>query len=121
MINQKENGIMNLSKFEVQTGIDDNYFFNLKDQEGKIILSSGGYQTKKGCEAAIKAVREMSQVEDGFVINQIGTGQYTFELVNSSKEKFGKSDVYCNTDELFDEMDCVTENAKEAVVFYSLN
>lgn len=108
-------------KFEIQSGIDDNYYFNLKNIDGKILLSSNSYNTKKRCEEAIRAVREVSQVEDQFYINQAGTGQYYFELKNISNEIVGKSDIYDNTDDLFEEMDFVTETAREAAIFYSLN
>jgi uncharacterized protein YegP (UPF0339 family) len=47
-------------EFQVSTGKDYKFYFNLTAANGKVILTSQGYKAKDGCENAIASVKKNS-------------------------------------------------------------
>lgn len=50
-----------MGKFEVKTGKDGQFYFNLKATNGQVILSSEGYTTRSACNNGIESVKKNSQ------------------------------------------------------------
>lgn len=47
-------------EFQVSTGKDDKFYFNLTAKNGLVILSSQGYKSKDGCNSGIASVKRNS-------------------------------------------------------------
>ena len=48
-----------MGKFVISTRSNGEYQFNLKADNGQVILSSEGYTTKAGCENGIESVKKI--------------------------------------------------------------
>ena len=55
-----------MGKFEVSTRTNGEFQFNLKADNGQVILTSQGYAGKDGCMNGIESVRKNSQDENMF-------------------------------------------------------
>ena len=49
-----------MSKFEIFTGSDDQFYFHLKADNGEIIAASQGYTTKESAEGGIDAIKRIA-------------------------------------------------------------
>ena len=105
-------------KFEVKTGKDGQFYFNLTAKNGQTILSSEGYKSKQGCENGIESVKKNSQMPDHFDKKESKDGQFYFVLVAGNKEAIGKSEMYTSKASMENGIASVKENAPAAGVEY---
>jgi uncharacterized protein YegP (UPF0339 family) len=103
-------------KFEVKTGKDEQFYFNLTAKNGQVILSSQGYKSKQGCENGIESVKKNSQVDEHFEKKEAKDGQFYFVLVAGNKEIIGKSEMYTTKAAMENGISSVKENAAKAGV-----
>lgn len=81
-------------KFEVKTGKDGQFYFNLTAKNGQVVLSSEGYKAKAGCVNGIESVKKNSQDENRFERKVAKDGQAYFVLKAGNGETIGRSEMY---------------------------
>ncbi len=83
-----------MGKFALKTGNDGQFYFNLKADNGQVILSSEGYSSKAARENGIESVRKNS-VDDGRYEKKSATnGKFYFNLKAANSQVIGKSQMY---------------------------
>lgn len=103
-------------KFEVKTGKDGQFYFNLTAKNGQVILSSEGYKAKQGCENGIESVKKNSQIDAHFEKKEAKDGQHYFVLKAANNEIIGKSEMYTTKAAMENGIASVKENAPVAGV-----
>jgi uncharacterized protein YegP (UPF0339 family) len=105
-------------QFQVKTGKDGQFYFNLTAKNGQIILSSEGYKAKASCENGIESVKKNSQVDDRFERKEAKNGQFFFNLKAANHEVIGKSEMYTTKAAMENGIESVKKNAPEAEAEY---
>jgi len=103
-------------KFEVKTGKDGQFYFNLTAKNGQVILSSEGYKSKDGCENGIESVKKNSQVDEHFERKEAKDGQHYFVLKAGNSQVIGKSEMYKAKAGMENGISSVKENAPGAQI-----
>ena len=83
-----------MGKFVIKKGKDAQFYFNLKANNGEIILSSEGYTTRTGCKKGIKSVQVNSAFEARFEKLTAKNGKSYFNLKARNAQVIGKSEMY---------------------------
>lgn len=83
-----------MGKFSTKTGKDGQFYFNLKADNGQIILSSEGYSSAAARDNGIESVRKNATDESKFDKQTAGNGKYFFNLKASNGQVVGKSQMY---------------------------
>ena len=105
-------------KFDVKTGKDGQFYFNLTAKNGQVILSSEGYKSKQGCDNGIESVKKNSQDADRFERKKAKDGQDYFVLKAGNGEVIGRSEMYKSKSGMENGISSVTENAPNAEAEY---
>jgi len=101
-------------KFEVKTGKNDQFYFNLTAKNGQVILSSEGYTTKSACKNGIDSVKTNSQIDDRFERKVAKDKQEYFVLKSGNHQVIGKSEMYKSKSGMENGISSVKENASNA-------
>lgn len=80
-------------KFTIFKGVNNQFYFNLKAENGEKILSSEGYIAKAECKEGIQSVKENSLL-DGRYERKNSYMNYTFNLKASNGRIIGRSENY---------------------------
>jgi uncharacterized protein YegP (UPF0339 family) len=91
-------------EFQVSSGKDDKFYFNLTAGNGQVILSSQGYKGKEGCENGIASVKKNS------------SNKKHFERKDS--KVIGKSQMYKSNESSENGIQSIKTNARKAKVHY---
>lgn len=83
-----------MGKFIMTKRANGEFQFNLKSNNGLVILNSEGYTTKSNCEKGIESVRRFSQEEALFNKSTASNGKYYFNLKASNGQIIGTSQMY---------------------------
>ncbi len=67
-------------KFQIFEGIDNEYYFRLRAQNGEIILQSEGYTTKSGAQLGVGSVQRHSDNRKNYEVRTARDGSYYFVL-----------------------------------------
>jgi uncharacterized protein YegP (UPF0339 family) len=105
-------------EFQVKTGKDGQYYFNLTARNGQVILASEGYKAKDSCENGIESVRRASQEERSFVRKATKDGQTYFLIRASNGQQIGRSETYKTKDSMENGIISVKTNALLAEIHY---
>lgn len=105
-----------MGKFEVSTDKAGKYRFNLKANNGQVILSSQGYASKDGCNNGIESVRTNSQNDDMFERLTAKDGSPYFNLKAANGQVIGNSEMYSSTSAMENGIASVKKNAPDASV-----
>ncbi len=105
-------------KFEVKTGKDNQFYFNLTAKNGQVILSSEGYKAKQGCENGIESVKKNSQDDNRFERKVAKNEQDYFVLKATNGEIIGKSEMYTTKAAMENGISSVKTNAPNAEAEY---
>lgn len=82
------------AKFELLRSHDDQYFFNLLDSSGEVLLTSELYKTKKSAEKGIASVQKHSEDEKRYDRRMNRGGQHYFVLRAPNNKIIGTSETY---------------------------
>jgi len=82
------------AKFQLFTGTDTQWYFNLRGANGEIMLQSEGYQQKGGAENGIASVRENGKLVEQYEIREAHNGQHYFVLEALNHEVIGRGEMY---------------------------
>ncbi len=105
-----------MGKFTVKTGKDGQFYFNLKADNGQIILGSEGYTTRAACDNGIESVKKNSTDESKYEKNESTNGKYYFNLKAGNGQVIGKSQMYESEDGRDNGIASCTKNAPDAPV-----
>lgn len=105
-------------EFQVKTGKDGQYYFNLTAKNGQVILSSEGYKAKEGCENGIASVKKNSQEDKRFERKTAKDGQVYFSLQATNGQEIGRSEMYKTGASMENGIQSVKTNAPLAGTHY---
>jgi len=105
-------------EFQVSTGKDDKFYFNLTAANGQVIISSKGYKSKDGCKSGIASVKKNSSNKKHFERKDSQGGQHYFVLKAVNSKVIGKSQMYKSNDSSENGIESIKTNAKLAKINY---
>ncbi|WP_338872132.1 YegP family protein [Spirosoma sp. SC4-14] len=105
-----------MGKFVISTRTNGEFQFNLKADNGQVILTSEGYSAKAGCENGIESVRKNSADEGRFERKTASNGKFFFNLKAGNGQVIGSSQMYESEAGRDNGIDSVMRNAPDASV-----
>jgi len=102
--------------FEIKTGKNGKFRFNLKAANSQIILSSESYETRKACEGGIASVRKNAANDGRFERKTAKDGSPYFVLKAANGEPIGKSEMYKTKRGMENGIASVKKNAPDAAI-----
>lgn len=105
-----------MGKFVIIKRVDGAFQFNLKSNNGMVILTSEGYTTKANCENGIESVKLYSQDKSAFLKNKSTNNQLFFTLNATNGQVIGTSQMYRSDFATDKGIASVKSNALEAIV-----
>lgn len=103
-----------MGKFVITIRKNGEYQFNLKANNGQIILSSEGYITKAACNNGIESVRKNSKTDNRFKRLIAKNGKPYFYLIASNGQIIGTSEMYESSSGMENGIESVKKNAADA-------
>lgn len=103
-------------EFQVSTGKDEKFYFNLTAANGQVILTSQGYSSKDGCMNGILSVKTNSSNKKHFERKDSKDGSHYFVLKAMNSKVIGKSQMYTTNKSSENGIDSIKTNAKIATV-----
>jgi len=100
-----------MGTFIIKLRINGEYQFNLKAENGEVILTSEGYTTRSNCEKGIESVRVNAVIDARYERKRSRDGQYYFNLKAANGEIIGTSEMYISTSGLETGIASVKKNA----------
>lgn len=85
-----------MGKFEVSTRSNGEFQFNLKADNGQVILTSEGYSSKDACMNGIESVRKNGGDENNFEKKEAKNGKVFFNLKAGNGQVIGSSQMYAD-------------------------
>jgi uncharacterized protein YegP (UPF0339 family) len=105
-------------EFQVSTGKDEKFYFNLTAKNGQVIFSSQGYKGKDGCKNGIASVKKNSSNKKHYERKDSKGGQYYFVLKAGNRKVIGKSQMYKSHESTENGIESIKINARQAAVHY---
>jgi uncharacterized protein len=105
-----------MSKFTISTRTNDEFQFNLKAENGQVILTSQGYTTKASCENGIESVRTHSTAVENFECNKSTDNHDYFNLKAANHQVIGTSEMYSSKTAMDTGIASVMKNAPLATI-----
>jgi uncharacterized protein YegP (UPF0339 family) len=103
-------------KFEIKTGKNGKFRFNLKASNGQVILTSESYDTRTGAESGIASVKKNATSDARFESKSAKDGSMYFVLKAANGEPIGKSETYKTKRSMESGIASVGKNAPDATV-----
>ncbi|UKJ08527.1 YegP family protein [Solitalea lacus] len=105
-----------MGKFVTKKGKDGQFYFNLKADNGQVILSSEGYTTTNARDNGIESVRTNASNDGRFERSTSSNGKPYFTLKASNGQVIGKSELYESEAGRDNGIESVKKNAPAATV-----
>ncbi|MCB9344354.1 MAG: YegP family protein [Lewinellaceae bacterium] len=105
-----------MGKFVISTRKNGEFQFNLKANNGQVILSSEGYTTKAACNNGIESVRKNSANDARFERKESTNGKWYFNLKSTNGQVVGSSQMYESEASRENGIQSVMNNAPDATV-----
>lgn len=105
-----------MGKFVITTRKNGEFQFNLKADNGQVILASEGYNTKAGCTNGIESVKTNSQDDSKFEKKESINGKYFFNLKATNGQVIGTSEMYESAASRDNGIESVKKNAPGASI-----
>ena len=83
-----------MGKFVITKRTNGEFQFNLKADNGQVILSSEGYSSKSNCENGIDSVRKNSPDDNKYDRKTSTNGKFYFNLKATNGQIIGTSEMY---------------------------
>ncbi len=109
-----------MGKFVVSLRKNGEFQFNLKANNGQVILSSEGYTTKAACMNGIESVKKNSQDDKRFDRKESTNGKPFFNLTATNGQNIGHSEMYESVAARENGIESVKKNAPDADVVEEL-
>lgn len=105
-----------MGKFVITTRKNGEFQFNLKADNGQVILASEGYTTKSSCTNGVESVRKNGVDDARFERLTAKNGKFYFNLKASNGQVIGTSEMYESAAGRDNGIDSVKRNAPGATV-----
>lgn len=105
-----------MGKFVITTRSNGEFQFNLKADNGQVILTSEGYTTHAACENGIESVKKNSSSDNAFERKVSANGKHYFNLKAANGQVIGTSQQYESTATMETGITSVKNNAPKALV-----
>ncbi|MDR6404074.1 MULTISPECIES: YegP family protein [Chryseobacterium] len=105
-----------MGKFIINRRADKQYQFNLKAENGEIILTSEGYVQKASCIRGIESVRVNSQDNLRYYRKVATNGKSFFILKAGNGQVIGKSQLYSSVPSMENGIKSIKHNAIIAAI-----
>jgi uncharacterized protein YegP (UPF0339 family) len=105
-------------EFQVSTGKDDKFYFNLTAANGQVILSSQGYKSKDGCKSGIASVKKNSSNKKYYERKDSKDGTHYFVLKAANSKVIGKSQMYKTNESSGNGIESIKINARLGKINY---
>lgn len=105
-----------MGKFVITKRTNGDFQFNLKANNGQVILTSQGYAAKSSCENGIESVKSNSQDDSRFERKTSSNDKPYFNLKASNGQIIGSSEMYESTAAMENGIASVKTNAPDATV-----
>lgn len=86
-----------MGKYVISKRANGEFQFNLKADNGQVILASEGYTTKAACENGIESVKKNSPDDGRYERKTSSNGKYFFSLKAGNGQIIGSSEMYEST------------------------
>ena len=103
-----------MGKFVITKRVNGEFQFNLKANNGQIILASEGYGTKSSCENGIESVKRNAQDDTKFDRKTAVNGKSYFNLKATNGQIIGTSEMYETIASRDNGIESVKNNAPDA-------
>lgn len=103
-----------MGEFIIKKRVNANYQFNLKANNGEIILTSEEYTTKAGCRNGIESVKANASFDSRYDKRISLNNQYYFNLKAENGEIIGTSEMYATAFSRDKGIESVKTNAPQA-------
>ena len=104
------------AKFELKAAKGGKFMFILKAANGKVILTSETYDTKKAAAKGIEAVKKNAANEKRFEKRKAKNGQQYFILKAANGKPIGRSETCTSATSVKNGITSVMQNAPDARV-----
>lgn len=104
-----------MGKFIIKVGNDGQYRFNLKADNGQVILSSEGYSNLSGCENGIESVKTNAPNDSRYERLTSKNGKPYFNLKAANGQIIGNSEHYETEAGRDNGIESVKKNAPSAI------
>ena len=108
--------INTMGKFEITLRKNGDPQFVLKAANGRVILASQGYKSKKSCLEGIDSVKKNGPMDERFERLVAKNGQPYFNLKASNGQVIGTSEMYSSASAMEKGIASVKNNAADAEV-----
>ncbi|GAB4002669.1 YegP family protein [Spirosoma daeguense] len=105
-----------MGKFVVSTRTNGEFQFNLKADNGQVILTSEGYSARAGCDNGIESVRKNAEDDGKYDRKEAKNGKFYFNLKAGNGQIIGSSQMYESEAGRDNGIDSVKRNAPDASV-----
>lgn len=105
-----------MGKFATKTGKDGKHYFNLKANNGQVILSSQGYTTSSAMQDGIDSVKANAADDGKYDRLSSANGKHYFNLKAGNGQVIGKSEMYESSSGMENGIESVKNNAPGASV-----
>lgn len=105
-----------MGKFVLKTGKNGQYYFNLKADNGQVILSSEGYTTTTARQNGIDSVKANAKDDSKYDRLTSSNEKYYFNLKAGNGQVIGKSEMYDSESGRNNGIESVKSNAPGAAV-----
>ncbi len=108
-----------MAKFVIFSSEKNNkYYFNLKANNGQVILTSQGYASKSGCENGVNSVKKNCTDVNSYDRKIAKNEKLFFNLLATNKQIIGSSQMYASKSGMENGISSVSKNAEDAVITY---
>ncbi|HEX5626113.1 MAG TPA: YegP family protein [Saprospiraceae bacterium] len=83
-----------MAKFEITKRKNGDFQFNLKANNGEVILTSQGYKSKLGCTSGIHSVKTNAANDSRYELKTAANGKFHFNLKAQNGRVIGSSEMY---------------------------
>jgi uncharacterized protein len=101
-------------KFELKLNKNGKYYFNLKAENGQIILHSEIYETKAAAINGIVSVKKNAPNDNQYLRRVSATGVPYFILVAGNGQELGRSETLENLNSMENQIDSVKHGVIDA-------
>lgn len=105
-----------MGKFVISTRTNGEFQFNLKADNGQVILTSQGYTTRAACENGIESVRTNAPEDERYERKRSTNDKHYFNLKASNGQVIGTSEMYESNAAMENGIASVKRNAPDASV-----
>lgn len=105
-----------MGKFVISIRKNGEFQFNLKADNGQVILTSEGYTTKAACENGIESVKKNAGDDARYERKKSSNEKHYFNLKAANSQVIGTSEMYESSTAMENGIASVKKNAPGAAV-----